>query len=448
VTWRDDFSLARNFSLEMATHAWVLVIDADERLDPLTGPNLRRAIRDPEKQAFLVALDDVVADKPASRTSLPRLFRNRPEIRFSRPVHENIMESLFAIGASALEESGVRLVHLGYQPEIMRARDKQARNLAILKRRFAEAPQDYYNAYKLAVTLPASEISEKLRVFEAAYDFIDTLSDRDRLERPFVARFYDAYASTLTHAGQLSRALTLVKRARELYPEVADLIYRHGEIMRRFGHFADAEELIELALMPRQMSTVRADRPYELITRCWVSRIAVALDGGSSWLPPRPTEISDLELDCAALRLELQRGRIQHVAVALAPLLQSDFQRDVVKLLAGELAWTLRDFSTAQSMWEMTNESSDSGHRARTWLALVRVVRDQLTSVDISVCDSADAALVQVIAELSGRSRSLDPAFCPEALALWKRRWRDHLRHASRPDLADRLEVQLRVKDT
>lgn len=43
--WCDDFSLARNFSLGMATGDWVMSLDIDEIIDPKDFPRLRESLR-------------------------------------------------------------------------------------------------------------------------------------------------------------------------------------------------------------------------------------------------------------------------------------------------------------------------------------------------------------------------------------------------------------------
>src|SRR5438309_3283180 len=43
--WCNDFAAARNASIERAKGAWVLWLDADERLGPGSAAELRRAIR-------------------------------------------------------------------------------------------------------------------------------------------------------------------------------------------------------------------------------------------------------------------------------------------------------------------------------------------------------------------------------------------------------------------
>lgn len=49
--WRDDFSAARNHQLEIASAAWVLILDADERLVPGSERSLRSAVESAGEKA-------------------------------------------------------------------------------------------------------------------------------------------------------------------------------------------------------------------------------------------------------------------------------------------------------------------------------------------------------------------------------------------------------------
>src|SRR5258708_37830945 len=43
--WVDNFSAARNAAIDLATSDWILMLDADERLQPESGPKLREFVQ-------------------------------------------------------------------------------------------------------------------------------------------------------------------------------------------------------------------------------------------------------------------------------------------------------------------------------------------------------------------------------------------------------------------
>jgi tetratricopeptide (TPR) repeat protein len=56
--WTGDFSEARNASLSLCTGDWILVLDADEAIDRLDHPVIRKAIEDPANHGYFVTLRD------------------------------------------------------------------------------------------------------------------------------------------------------------------------------------------------------------------------------------------------------------------------------------------------------------------------------------------------------------------------------------------------------
>lgn len=107
--WVDDFSLARNYSLEQASGDWILVLDADELMEEKDLRTLRQLICDTADDAFLFVRRDY-SNNPLEAKWTPvqeqtpytlgyagyreepisRLFRNREDIRFQGRVHEII----------------------------------------------------------------------------------------------------------------------------------------------------------------------------------------------------------------------------------------------------------------------------------------------------------------------------------------------------------------------
>lgn len=109
--WNGDFSAARNASLRLCTGDWVLVLDADEALDPLDHPLIRNACAQKRIPAFTLTfrnyfldgdrfmMDQAVQpndgryplgagyDLFATHRGL-RLCRNAPDLAFTGRIHE------------------------------------------------------------------------------------------------------------------------------------------------------------------------------------------------------------------------------------------------------------------------------------------------------------------------------------------------------------------------
>jgi tetratricopeptide (TPR) repeat protein len=428
--WRDDFADARNASIAMAAGDWIFVIDADERLREETGPALLRAAAAPGRLGYLVVREDLRPEGPPNELAILRLFRNRPDIRFRRPVHENVMDDLIALGAGSPEDSGVRLEHVGYLPEILKTRDKHGRNLKILKRRFKEAPDDLYNAYKLAVTLPPTARDEKRNVFAAAHGRIASMSVGAIAELPFLPRFFNAYAATLAAMGALDDAIRVAEEGLGLLPDSSQLLYRRGELARCAGDYGPAVDWLQRARQNPPDSLIAADRPEDFVVQCWVSLLAIeAVAPGRVELPldHAPTHPG---VFVGIVRLMISQGMVSEASAQFAPLMESYFHLHDVRLLAGEIAWKHRDFDTARSMWELTDSTTYWGHAAAAWRALDDFRRGEVAEMPDSPQDVSVAGLGMFLARRAGREITFNPAFDMDALANAASRWQLELETA------------------
>ena len=433
--WRDDFAAARNASLAMSRAPWALVIDADERLVQETGPALARAIAT-DKLAYSVTREDLRPEGPPDCLAIARLFRNRPDIRFRRPVHEGIMDDLVTLGAGDLADSGVRLTHLGYLPEVLRRQDKHARNLRILAQRLRDAPDDLYTAYKFAVTLPPSAGEQRRAAFAVAHALALALSEPERSELPFLPRLFNAHAAALAADGALGAALVVADQGLLQVSPTGELMYRRGELARCTGDLETALVWLERARLDRDSSLVRADRPREVAAQSWASILAVAAEGLPTPDGPPADVAGDVRVGCALVRLSFARGESRQGLARFATLLESHFGSDEVRLLAGEIAWRQRDFATAESMWRLTHAATYAGHTARAWLSLLAIVRGAAAAPLEGARDVSVAALSCMLAALRGSTTHVDAAMLPDALLRAAERWRAELRHAGRADLA------------
>lgn len=167
ITWQDDFAAARNQTLARATGDWILVLDADETVVPEAFPGIQAAMANPQHLLVNLVRQEVGAvQSPYSLVS--RLFRRRSEIRFQRPYHELIDDSVAALlqqepGWQVITLAPVALRHWGYQPGTLAERQKFTRAKTLLEKALAQQPNDAYLCSKLgALYLDSGQVEKGL----------------------------------------------------------------------------------------------------------------------------------------------------------------------------------------------------------------------------------------------------------------------------------------------
>jgi tetratricopeptide (TPR) repeat protein len=154
LAWPGDFAPARNRALEVVRGDWVLVLDADERLRPEAREPLRRLMAEPDALVITLLRRELGAAQ-APYSSVSRLFRRHPDLRWSRPYHAMIDDSVLAIQARAphwrvLHCPEPALLHDGYRPERLLEAGKATRLRQAMEAELAERPDDAYAIAKLA----------------------------------------------------------------------------------------------------------------------------------------------------------------------------------------------------------------------------------------------------------------------------------------------------------
>ena len=159
--WSNDFSAARNISVSHATGDWIFVLDADERLTTV-GQSLLQQIRsgkslgeNPLASTLVVnVLRHELGAEQSPYSAVSRLFRNRPDIRFNRPYHETVDDSVDRLLQQeshwlVLTLSEKVIEHTGYQADVIAQQDKFNRAQTLMECYLAEHPNDAYICNKL-----------------------------------------------------------------------------------------------------------------------------------------------------------------------------------------------------------------------------------------------------------------------------------------------------------
>ena len=151
--WCDDFAAARNECLKYATGDWILVLDADEVLAPNIVPQIKQAIQS-DRALLINLIRQEVGASQSPYSLVSRLFRNRPDIRFSRPYHAMVDDSVTEIlkrepkwKIAALPD--VAIWHSGYHKDAIVSKSKFQKAQAAMERYIAYYPNDAYACSKL-----------------------------------------------------------------------------------------------------------------------------------------------------------------------------------------------------------------------------------------------------------------------------------------------------------
>ena len=149
--WCDDFSAARNYSLDQATGDMVLWLDADDRISPEAREALKSQKSRLERKIYLC----LVKNTYGSAFLQIRIFPNDQRLRFKGRVHEAIFDMhgyeqvLFDSLSAALHQAFV-ITHTGYEHSEVR-QAKLLRNLDLLEK----SEKNYHVCFYLGKTYDA-----------------------------------------------------------------------------------------------------------------------------------------------------------------------------------------------------------------------------------------------------------------------------------------------------
>jgi glycosyltransferase involved in cell wall biosynthesis len=136
-----DFAGARNHAITRARGRWILMLDADETLDPASAPIIETLVARDENAGYFLERHNHWSDSSNPTTDyVVRLFPNSPNCRYRGRVHETIDASILA-GGGRLRKSGIRIDH-NFASDQEARRRKNHWYIEILKEEIAADPSD------------------------------------------------------------------------------------------------------------------------------------------------------------------------------------------------------------------------------------------------------------------------------------------------------------------
>ena len=236
--WQDDFSLARNFSLEQCRGKWILVLDADEILDQENQEKLKKLLKREELVGFKlkqVSQLDHSLNPEMRILSIVRLFPNHPALRYVGCVHE----SLVCLDPSLpyyTEETDICIWHTGFVNILHPKNKKRKRNLKIHLKYLERHPEDLINRFNAALEYFSLDYPED------AWENIEIGLKYLSKEVSLAPSFYSLGSAIKIKLKDYSKALELADKALEINPLFPEAHFNRGKALAGLKEYQKALE--------------------------------------------------------------------------------------------------------------------------------------------------------------------------------------------------------------
>lgn len=222
--WNDDFSEARNISLEKATKDWIIVLDGDEVLPKEDGKKLKNIINATSMEALYLRLENIVDNKSLGDAVVLRVFRNNKLYRFRNKMHEQVIFSIEENGGKdKIQATNLKILHYGYDPKIYNMVDKQKRNLKILES-YPEEDRDGYFYYSIGNEYSrANDINKSLEMYYKGLGFArNNYPDKLPSYLPYLIL---NISKSLASQKKYDEAINILSEFKNKYPNFRDLYF-------------------------------------------------------------------------------------------------------------------------------------------------------------------------------------------------------------------------------
>ena len=235
--WCNDFSAAKNYAMDKASHDWILSIDCDEYIESIDLASLNACMKSHLKSAGRILIRNRFTENGQTAYEQVRVSRfvNRRYYHFEGAVHEQLVPVIDRDAASAAPKyvynAPITVLHVGYDGSEEEMREKSRRNIALLEQELKLQGADPYTYYQLGQSY------RKLCDYEKAFHYFDLgLSMDVDPALDYVQTMVESYGYTLLDLKRNQDALNLLG----VYDEFsgrADFVFLMGLIYMNNGLF-------------------------------------------------------------------------------------------------------------------------------------------------------------------------------------------------------------------
>lgn len=188
IEWPNSFSIARNYSFDLATGDFILILDGDEYIPELDHWQLiRRTIQEPDIAAVQLIVRNVMRGNQilaADRIYQERIIPNHPDVRYWGRIHNQIQDIIVEYArktGKVILQADAEIIHTGYAYGAEKMKEKYGPRLQLLEVEYESAPSEHLRAYYAFQLGVSYFVMEQYDVVLQIYGFIqyDVLSDQN-----------------------------------------------------------------------------------------------------------------------------------------------------------------------------------------------------------------------------------------------------------------------------
>ena len=243
--WTGSFSDARNVSFDAATGDWLMFLDADEVLVEEDVERLRALRGKTWREAFYlteISYTGELGDGTAATHTALRVFRARPQYRFSGALHEQIAETLPLHIPERIEATDIRVEHFGYLGAVRDAKEKSRRNVELLLKQREDGASDPFLHFNLgseygAIGNPQAALEE----FERAWELI--VNDPQGRTWGFMPALVSRLVRALRICGRYEDCIVRGAEGLARYPGFTDIVFEQAAATLALGDVEGALRL-------------------------------------------------------------------------------------------------------------------------------------------------------------------------------------------------------------
>jgi tetratricopeptide (TPR) repeat protein len=238
--WCDSFAAARNESLRHARGRWVFWMDSDDTIDPDNGRKLRDLVAGEPDPSVLGFVMQVHCPGPGEEgqdevtvVDHVKLFRNRPDLRFERRIHEQIIPAIRRAGGE-IAWTDLFVVHSGYDHSPRGQERKKERDLRLLHLELGEDPEHPFTLFNLGMTY------QDVGRAEEAVGFLRRCIARSGPGESHLRKAYAYLVSCQRRLGRAGDAWQSLEEGLALFPRDAELLFLKAGLLQDAGRLEEA----------------------------------------------------------------------------------------------------------------------------------------------------------------------------------------------------------------